>query len=162
MPIQAPISALSTTDRSSLNISNLIDFLRGLRREDSLKIADAFNQIQQAVYNLERAIKQPAAFTGDSIKITDATGALGLTLASGSITITSGGFTVTISPTIIDVHQEYRVAGTKVMGARQTGWGTPSATLLRASLANGATLVQVTQTLAALITDLEAQGLIGA
>lgn len=162
MPIQAPISPLSTTDRSSLNISNLIDFLRALRREDSLKIADALNQIQQAIYNLERTVKQAAAFTGDSIKITDATGALGLTLASGTITITAGGFTVTITPTIIDVGTEYRVAGTKVMGARQTGWVSPTATQLRASLANGATLVQVTEFLSALITDLINQGVIGA
>jgi hypothetical protein len=55
----------------------------------------------------------------------------------------------------------YRVDGTQVVGARRTGWGAPTATLDRSALANGDTAVKVLQTLAALITDLRATGVIG-
>lgn len=56
---------------------------------------------------------------------------------------------------------QYRFNGIKVMGARQTGWNNPSGTLLRGTFNSGtATLVQTAQTLAALITDLRAHGMI--
>jgi hypothetical protein len=55
------------------------------------------------------------------------------------------------------------LSGTQVLTTRRTGWSAPTATLSRAALANGATLTQVTQILAALITDLySGHGLIGA
>jgi hypothetical protein len=50
----------------------------------------------------------------------------------------------------------------QVVGARQTGWGTPTGTLYRTALTNASTQTQFNDALMALITDLISHGLIGA
>ena len=70
------------------------------------------------------------------------------------------GATVT-SEYWINADSEYQVAGTKVLGARATGWNAPSGSLLRGTFNSGtATLADTAQTLAALITDLRTHGMI--
>lgn len=55
------------------------------------------------------------------------------------------------------------VSGAQVVSGRRTGWGAPTGTLSRAAFDPGtATALTVAQTLAALVTDLETHGLIGA
>ena len=62
----------------------------------------------------------------------------------------------------------YQVAGTKVVGARVTGWGAPTGTINRAAFTttasvvyNQAELTATIQALKAVITDLQSHGLIG-
>ena len=161
MPVQITVSPLLSTQRSPVDISSLIDLLRSKHASESLKLADALDQLQRGIYALERVLRSDLALPGDDIKITDATGSLGTQLTGSTITITSGTNTITIAPTYVDVETEFRVNGTKVMGARQTGWAAPSATQSRAALPNGATTTQIEQALSALITDLITQGTIG-
>jgi len=51
--------------------------------------------------------------------------------------------------------------GTQVLESRRTGWNGPTGSLARGTFDSGATLATTAQTLAALITDLRAHGLIG-
>jgi len=146
--------------RSPVGISTLIDNIRSQQKIDPLKLADGLDQLQQGIQSIMQALRGSSAPIGDTIQITDGNGALGLTLSSNEITITSGGNTITITPTYVDVKTEYRVAGVKVLGAGMPGWGTPTATLSRTGLTNASTAAQVLQTVAALQTDLLAQGIV--
>lgn len=56
----------------------------------------------------------------------------------------------------------YQKGGTQVVGARVTGWGTPTGTLYRTALTNASTQAQFNQAIMAVVTDLIAHGLIGA
>jgi len=57
----------------------------------------------------------------------------------------------------------FQVNGVDVIGARKTGWGTPTGTLSRAAFDQSTvTLPQLAQRVAALVTDLLSHGLIGA
>lgn len=66
-------------------------------------------------------------------------------------------------PRYVDAGTGFKVAGTVVVGARVTGWGTPTGTLSRATFDQSTvTLPLLAQRVAALITDLKAvHGLIG-
>jgi len=55
----------------------------------------------------------------------------------------------------------FYVGGQKVVGARVTGWNAPTGTLTRGTFSATATLATTAETLAALITDLRAHGVIG-
>ena len=70
---------------------------------------------------------------------------------------------IDINATHVNFDGDIQVSGNKVVGARQTGWGTPSGTLSRTPLATGAShnTDDVIQVLNALTTDLRAHGLIG-
>lgn len=54
------------------------------------------------------------------------------------------------------------VAGTKVVGARNTGWTAPTATQSKAGFANGASATEIEQNLSAVINALITHGLLGA
>lgn len=146
--------------RSPVGISTLIDSMRSGRAIDPLKLADGLDQLQSGIQAIMKALREGVTPSGDSIQVTDGGGALGLTITNNSITITSGGNTITITPTYVDVKTEYRVAGVKVLGVAPTGWSAPTATLSRTGLTNASTAAQVLQTVAALQTDLLAQGII--
>jgi hypothetical protein len=110
--------------------------------------------------------------------------AIGLPLGTSGATVpllsTANTWTLTQTFTLAPVAPAYKVSTLQVVGARQTGWGAASSTLSRAAYASyaghtyGVSYVQATaqatdnavelvsQTLAALITDLTAHGLIGA
>jgi hypothetical protein len=61
-----------------------------------------------------------------------------------------------------DVSGHYRVGGTKVVGGRATGWGTPSGTAARGGFDTASvTTAQLAERVKALIDDLAAHGLIG-
>lgn len=101
------------------------------------------------------------ADTVDNLLIPDNGTALlrnGLT-AGGTITTTSGGVDVTTAGAV------YKVSGTQVLGARKTGYTNPwGGTLERATARDQSTvtLPQLAQRVAALQTDMEAHGIIGA
>ena len=80
-------------------------------------------------------------------------------LAAVPMTLTSAGVTV---DGVVNITSEYRVNGTKVLGARRVGWTAASGTATRTTFATGtATTVQVAERLKALIDDLIAHGTIG-
>lgn len=68
--------------------------------------------------------------------------------------------THTFKPLEIDIvgDGEYRVNGSKVVGARKTGWTLPTGTLSRAELNDSSDLTAVRQGLMALINDLHVSG----
>jgi hypothetical protein len=64
--------------------------------------------------------------------------------------------------TFINATTEYRVAGTKVIGARITGWGSPTGTQSRTTFSSATvTLPELAQRVGQLINDLKTHGLIG-
>ena len=63
---------------------------------------------------------------------------------------------------LINMKSDLYSAGTKVLGTRKTGWGTPTGTLYRTALTNSSTQTQFNDAIMAVITDLIAHGLIGA
>jgi hypothetical protein len=73
---------------------------------------------------------------------------------------------VTIGSAFVDVNSasgEIRVNGTKVLTARQTGWGTPTGTIDRNSFdTTTVTLEELAERVYGLITDLSTHGAIGA
>jgi 3-phosphoglycerate kinase len=63
---------------------------------------------------------------------------------------------------LIDAAGGFYVSGTKIIGARRTGWGGPTGTATRTTFATGTvTLVQLAERFKALIDDLSTHGLIG-
>jgi hypothetical protein len=79
------------------------------------------------------------------------------------LTIDTALLTTTVPLDVTGAGAEYRIAGTKVVAARVTGWGTPTGTLTRTTFdASTVTLVQLGERVAALVTDLLSHGLIGA
>ncbi len=62
----------------------------------------------------------------------------------------------------LNVTSQYAVGGTKVVGARSTGWTAPTATQSKAGFANGATATEIEQNLSAVINALITHGLLGA
>jgi hypothetical protein len=80
--------------------------------------------------------------------------------SSERVRVQSAGIAVVGSA---DVSVEFRQAGTKVVGARATGWSAASGTAARTTFATGsATTTQLAERLKALIDDLIGHGLIGA
>lgn len=80
--------------------------------------------------------------------------------SSTRLRVQSAGISVTGNA---DVSVEYRIAGTKVVGARAAGWAAASGTAARTTFDTGtATTAQLAERLKALIDDLLAHGLIGA
>ncbi len=75
---------------------------------------------------------------------------------------TSGTLRITVkSGGDVDFSGNIQRGGVQVVGARQTGWGTPTGTLTRTTFATGSvTLPQLAERVAALITDLRTHGLI--
>jgi hypothetical protein len=62
----------------------------------------------------------------------------------------------------VDTGQRYRVNGTAVLDARQTGWGAPTGTADRATFATSSvTLSELAERVKALIDDLTTHGIIG-
>jgi hypothetical protein len=91
-----------------------------------------------------------------------------LDLATGEFKIVLGNLTVTAGDVVVTAGSAnlaagvYKIAGTQVLGARQTGWVVPTGTLSRATFDQSTvTLPQLAQRLAALITDLMNSGPIG-
>lgn len=95
-----------------------------------------------------------------AFRVLDSSGAADLFLVDvgSSFATLTGDLTVTGGATA----GSYLVGANQVLGGRRTGWGTVSGTLSRAAFNSGAaSTTQVAQTLAALLTDLIAHGLIG-
>ena len=71
------------------------------------------------------------------------------------VTVSAGSFTLTAGTAI-------QIGSSQVVGARRSGWGTPSGTAARGSFAtSNVTVEQLAQRVKALIDDLSAHGLIG-
>lgn len=73
----------------------------------------------------------------------------------------SGRCVRTAVATLPNASSGYSVAGTQVLGPRATGWNAPTGSASRGAFDSGATLGTTAATLAALIADLRAHGLIG-
>lgn len=70
--------------------------------------------------------------------------------------------TLTTTKVIIATGGTLFVGSNQVVGARKTGWGTPTGTLFRTALTNASTQTQFNQSIMALIADLIGHGIIGA
>lgn len=95
--------------------------------------------------------------------ITNAYGAYFEAPTAGGNAIITNNYSAGFSGNINILSGSLFNSGTKVLGTRATGWTSPTGSLTRTGFATStATVTQLAETLAALITDLTTHGLIGA
>lgn len=147
-----------TLNGASLNIDNAFAY-NGVETAPSVRMAD--NATGQ------RSMMTPLGFTVSSAN----GGAPGVYMSwstfssDGHVGVYNslGGLpSITMNGGLAGAGGNLQVELSKVVGKRQTGWGTPSGTLTRSTYNDGTvTLQQLAQRLSALIVDLRSHGMIG-